>query len=103
MLSVSEYMPPDTDHVKLSNLIEGSDVTKPGDLALPGHQMPPVPAYHDFGGQTTVLDGRPVVVLRTELLTDAEGRVGQEPWILVAAAPAECAEFITVVNALFSQ
>ena len=70
-------MPPDTGHAQKLSVSEGSDVTEPEDLALPVHQRPPGAAYHDFGAQTTVLDGRPVVVLRTELLTDAEGRVGQ--------------------------
>ena len=74
-----ECMLPGTEHAINSIKNEGSNVTEPEDLALPVHQRPPGPAYHDFGGQTTVLDGRPVVVLRTELLTDAEGRVGQEP------------------------
>ena len=70
-------MPPEAEYAQEPNVIEGSDGTKPEDLSLPVQQRPPGPAYHDFGGQTTVLDGRPVVVLRTELLTDAEGRVGQ--------------------------
>ena len=93
-----QYMPPGTEHAQILNVNEG-----PEDLALPDHQRPPGPAYHDFGAQTTVLDGRPVVVLRTELLTDAEGRVSQSASCFGAAAPAACAEFITVVNALSSQ
>ena len=42
---------------------------------LPLHQAPEE-AYVDFGGRfTKTPEGRPLVVLRAELLTDKEGRV----------------------------
>ena len=42
---------------------------------LPVHQEPEE-AYADFGGRfTRTPEGRPLVVLRAELLTDKEGRV----------------------------
>ena len=42
---------------------------------LPLHQGPEE-AYADFGGRfTRTPEGRPLVVLRAELLTDREGRV----------------------------
>ena len=51
----------------------GSEDVKVEDLPL--HQEPEE-AYMDFGGRfTRTPEGRPLVVLRAELLTDKEGRV----------------------------
>ena len=58
-----------------------SDDVKMEDLPL--HQAPEE-AYVDFGGRfTRTPEGRPLVVLRAELLTDREGRVS-------SAAASEC-------------
>ena len=69
---------------------------------LPLHQEPEK-AYVDFGGRfTRTPEGRPLVVLRAELLTDKEGRVSPAAACVIALVADALSQRLTACAVLTS-
>ena len=69
---------------------------------LPLHQEPEE-AYVDFGGRfTRTPEGRPLVVLRAELLTDKEGRVSSAAACVIALVADALSQRLTACAVLTS-